>query len=361
MSEPVSAQAQSPRPRVGLLALIVALLLLVIAGGTIGVLVLTKKSNPATSGAPANSPLSFSNANGTVNILDSQTGHSDKIQILVNGLPKLTDGSHYAAWLLDDQSGRNVGLGNLAAGNGSFSLDFTNANGSVLSMGDKVEVTLEKGNSNGPSGKVILEAAFPTKAMTYIKTLLLSYNLTPNKIGLMVGALQQIQRMDTLAEGLKQTGGNTQSVTCAAQDLIDITEGAQGSHYKTSTSNCVINMEAGDGYGLLGAHGYLAQITQQASLAANQSDATDSIRAHNRHVAICIQNVVNWTTTIDADAQALIQNPADSGKINEIATLANKAFKGDDGNDDPIPGVSGIKTAYFHTQLMAALVLAPTE
>lgn len=365
MSEPVIEQPQPPRPKIGLIALIGALLLLVIAGGTIGVLALTKKSNPAasaSSGTPASSALSFSNANGTVNILDSQPGYSNRLQILVNGLPSAPTGKHYAAWLLDDQSGKSIALGSLTASNGSFALDYTSAQGSILNLGNKVEVTLEQGNASTPGSKVILDAAFPPKALTYIKTLLLSDDHTPGKIGLMVGALQQIQQMDTLATSLKQTGGNAQSVSCAAQDLINLIEGAQGSHYKASTSSCMANTNgASNGYGLLGASGYLAQVTQQASLAANQRDATDSIRAHNRHVAICIQNVVNWTTTIDADAQALLQNPADSGKINEIATLADKAFKGDDGNDNPIPGVSGIKTAYFHAQLMAALVLAPVS
>lgn len=364
MSEPVAEQAQTPRPRVGLIALIVALLLLVIAGGTLGVLALTRKNSPAastSSGTPASSTLSFSNANGTVNFLDSQTGHSNEIQILVNGLPTPPGGAHYAAWLLDDQTSQNIALGNLAASNGSFTLDYTNAQGSILNMGNKVEVTLERGNSSVPGGKVILDADFPPKAMSYIKMLLLGYNLTPGKVGLMVGAMQQVQQMDTLAESLKQMSGNTQGIDCAAQSLIDVIEGAKGSHYKAPASSCAANTNApGDGYGLLGDNGYLAQITQQASLAANQGDATDSIRAHNRHVAICIQNVITWTTTIDADAQALLQNPADSGKITEIATLADHAFKGDDGNDNPIPGVSGIKTAYFHAQLMAALVLAPT-
>ena len=69
-----------------------------------------------------------------------------------------------------------------------------------------------------------------------------------------------------------------------------------------------------------------------------------------------------WVTSIDHDAQALLNNPTDSAKIKEIVTLANHTFNGfdanGDGSIDPIPGEGGAVTAYYHGQLMASLVLA---
>ncbi len=70
-----------------------------------------------------------------------------------------------------------------------------------------------------------------------------------------------------------------------------------------------------------------------------------------------------WITTIDQDALALLNNPTNTAKVQEIVTLANHAFNGfdanGDGSVDPIPGEGGAVTANFHGQLMATLVLAP--
>jgi hypothetical protein len=72
-----------------------------------------------------------------------------------------------------------------------------------------------------------------------------------------------------------------------------------------------------------------------------------------------------WITTIDTDALALLNTPTDTAKVQEMVTLANHALNGIDLNGDesidPVPGEGGAVTAYFHGQLMAALVLAPSS
>jgi hypothetical protein len=80
-------------------------------------------------------------------------------------------------------------------------------------------------------------------------------------------------------------------------------------------------------------------------------------------VAICLENMRGWISTIDHDALALLNNPTDTAKVQEIVTLANHTLNGVDTNGDesidPVPGEGGAATAYYHGQLMAALVLAP--
>ena len=114
---------------------------------------------------------------------------------------------------------------------------------------------------------------------------------------------------------------------------------------------------------MLGTGGYIANGEAHASLAATQPDTTTTIRVHAGHVAICLQNMNGWISTIDHDARDLLNNPVDATKVQEIVTLANHAFNGfdanGDGSIDPIPGEGGAVTAYYHGQLMAALVLAP--
>src|SRR6516164_957849 len=99
---------------------------------------------------------------------------------------------------------------------------------------------------------------------------------------------------------------NSSAIQCAAQSIIDIAEGAQGSHYKPVAKQCASEniTEVGDGYGLLGTGGYIENGQAHASLAATQSDTTVAIRVHAGHVAICLDNMKGWITTIDQDAQA---------------------------------------------------------
>ncbi len=82
-------------------------------------------------------------------------------------------------------------------------------------------------------------------------------------------------------------------------------------------------------------------------------------------MTICLENVKGWITTIDQDALALLNNPTNTAKVQEIVTLANHALNGVDINGDekvdPIPGEGGATTAYFHGQLMATLALAPVS
>jgi len=237
----------------------------------------------------------------------------------------------------------------------------------VLSLGNRVVVTLEQGTVTVPTGQVILSTAFPPKAFVHIKHLLVSFPDTPGKIGLLVGLIDQAQKLSSASQLLQSISAsqNSTAIQCAAQSIIDIAEGTPSSNYKLLANQCASEniAEVGDGYGLLGTGGYIANGEAHASLAATQTDTTVSIRVHAGHVAICLENMKGWITTIDQDALALLNNPNDTAKVQEIVTLANHAYNGfdanGDGSIDPIPGEGGAVTAYFHGQLMAALVLAP--
>jgi hypothetical protein len=351
------------------IAFIVVLVVLIIGVGTVGTIALLNNHSSATNNSSANIPLA-SNANGTVSFSDSQngSGHSNVVTINVNGLSTPPTGSQYHAWIVDSQSERATGLGTLAQNkDGTYTAKSTDHQQNILSLGNKVVVTLEQGTVIVPTGQVMLSATFPPKAFVHIKHLLVSFPGTPGKIGLLVGLIDQAQKMSSASQVLQgiSASQNSSAIQCAAQSIIDIAEGAQGSHYKPVAKQCASEniTEVGDGYGLLGTGGYIENGQAHASLAATQSDTTVAIRVHARHVAICLENMKGWVTTIDHDARALLNNPHDSAKVQEIATLANHAFNGfdanGDGSIDPIPGEGGAVTAYFHGQLMAALVLAP--
>ncbi|HXZ03751.1 MAG TPA: hypothetical protein VEH81_02905, partial [Ktedonobacteraceae bacterium] len=236
----------------------------------------------------------------------------------------------------------------------------------ILGQGNRVEITLEQGTVVVPTGQVVLAANFPPKAFVHIKHLLVSFPDTPGKIGLLVGLIDQAQKLSSASQLLQSVSASqdTNAIQCAAQSIIDIAEGTNGTHYQQLGNQCASHniAEVGDGYGLLGTGGYIANGEAHASLAATQSDTTSTIRVHAGHVAICLQNMNGWISTIDHDARDLLQNPINPAKVQEIVTLANHAYNGFDANGDgtidPIPGEGGAITAYYHGQLMATLVLA---
>src|SRR5215472_6180077 len=126
-----------PRSDARRIALIIALILLVIAGATLGVSLLG-------GGVPA------SGATGLVKFLDSPNGqgNTDALQVTINGLPTPPAGSQYDAWLVNDQSERIVSLGTLSASGQAFTLNHAGNGTNLLGAGNKLEITSEQGNVN---------------------------------------------------------------------------------------------------------------------------------------------------------------------------------------------------------------------
>ena len=361
--------ANSRRVPTARIAVIAALVILVIAGGTIAAVALLKNNSPAKSNGRNNTTTLAATALGVVNFSDDQngSGHSNVVNISVNNLSAPPAGSQYDAWLVNTVSEQTIGLGALTLKSGSYTLKFADGNTNLLGAGDKLEVTLENGTANLPTGRILLSASFPPHAFVHIKHLLFSFPNTPGKIGLIVGVVDQAQQLSATAQLLESIAPSNQgwAIQCAAQSIVDIAEGAQGAHYQPLGSQCASQniTLVGDGYGLLGSNGYIANGEAHASLAATQSDSTDSIRVHARHVAICLENMKGWITTVEQDALALLNDPTNTTKVQEVVTLSNHTLNGvdtnGDGSIDPVPGEGGAATAYYHAQLMAALVLAP--
>jgi hypothetical protein len=359
----------SRKRNTGRIAFIIVLVLLIIGIITLGVVALLKNNTTAKNNNPGNTPVA-SNATGVVSFSDSQngSGHSNAVVVDVRGLTAPPSGSQYNAWIVDTQSEHSFALGTLMQNkDGTYSVKSATSSNNLLSRGNKVEITLEQGTVTVPTGQVILSAIFPPNAFVHIKHLLVSFPNTPGKIGLLVGLIDQAQKLSSASQLLQSiaTSGNTAAIQCAAQSIVDIAEGTQGSNYQPLAGQCASQniTEVGDGYGLLGNGGYISNGKAHASLAATQSDTTASIRVHAGHVAICLENMRGWISTIDHDALALLNNPTDTAKVQEIVTLANHTLNGVDTNGDesidPVPGEGGAATAYYHGQLMAALVLAP--
>lgn len=350
------------------MTLIAALLLIIVAGGTVGILATLKYTN--TGSNPG------ANAIGQVAFVDSQNGiagRTDALKINISGLEAAPSGFEYDAWLINEQSEQVLALGTLTANGQAFSLNYAGNGGNgkagtnLLGAGNKLEITLEQGAVTTPAGSVILSGTFPPLAFIHIKHLLFSFPTTPGKIGLLVGLQEQAQLLNAQALILQSVAAshNSFAIQCAAQSLIDIIEGTNGQHYQALPDSCISQhiTETGDGLGILGSSGYVALAAAHAHLAATQPDATDNIKLHAGHVGIAMNNIEGWVTTVEQDALTLRTTPGNTAKVQEIVTLSDHAFHGIDINGDesidPVPGEAGAITAYIHGQLMAALQLTP--
>jgi serine/threonine protein kinase len=335
------------------------IVLLVAASSTIGITLLWQKgaAMPTTS--------------GQVTFFDSQSGppgHSNALNIVVHSLDAPSAGFHYAAWFINDETEAITPLGTLSAKGQTYVLNYTGASGSnLLAGGDKLEITLEQGTVKVPAGKVILVGKFPLKASAHIEHVLVSFPKTPGKIGLLVGVLEQTHLLGIQAAVLQNAAAsrNSTALACAAQSLIDIIDGKQGSHYQPLAPACASQNETqtGDGFGLLG-KGYLIGAAEHATFAVNQPDATNAMRQHEKLMNIALSNITGWVTSIEQDALHLRGDPADLAAVQEIVRLADNAYHGvdvnSDGQIDPVPGEAGALTAYLQGQLMATLSLTPS-
>jgi serine/threonine protein kinase len=360
------ASGLSPRPslmrryqrkKTSYTALIVGLmLLLVIASGLIGAVLLSQKSS-ATSSASGQMTF-FTSQNGPL-------GQTDALNIVVHGLDAPPTGSEYASWLINQDTEAIIALGTLTMKNQTGLLGFSGASTNVLAPGDKLEITEEQGAVVAPAGKVVFTGTFPIKSFAHIEHLLVSYPPTPGKIGLLVGVLEQTHLLDNQAAVLQSaaTGRNTIAIGCAAQSILDIIEGIHGSHYQQLEGICALqNVETvADGFGLTGKKGYLTGSTQHADYAISQPDATSAMHQHAKLMDIALSNITGWVTTIDQDALLLHTHPTDLSKVEEIVKLADYVYHGvdvnGDGQIDPIAGEAGAITAFRQGQLMSTLSL----
>ena len=359
----------------GRVVLIAVVVLVLIAGVSIGAVAIIKNTNfgntPTTSGntanstSPGNSAL-VTNANGVVNFIDAPggAGHSNAITISVSNLQSPPSGSHYEAWFIDTSTKHVLALGPLTLKNQVYALTYSDNGANLVGLGNEIEITLEHGAAITPDQNALLSAIFPTQAFVYVRHMLYSYATTPGHVGLLVGLIEQARLLNSVAHGLA-ANPNAVATRCIAQAALDIMEGKAGADYKALPANCsAANIAStGDGFGLLGANGYIA-VTQAQDLLANaQPDATSLIHEHSRHVTYGLQDMNTWLTTAKQDALALLSNPANNAKAQELATLANHALFGvdinGDGKIDYVPGEAGATISYQHGQFMTAMVLSP--
>jgi hypothetical protein len=356
------------RPDRRRLAFIVVILALLIIGLSAGIFTLIQRKPATTSTTTRSTPtVAAASTTGSVSFSSSagDQGITDTVSIDITGLSAPAQGMQYDAWLQNQQQEQITPLGQLKAQGKDFMLTYTDKGHNLLGLGNVILISQEQDGATLPTSSGLLSARLPPLALIHIRHLLVAFPITPHQIGLLVGLLGQAQQIQAQALLLKSASdnGNTQAVTCAAQSLVNLVEGQHGQHYGQlpfvcSSLNATVN---GDGFGLLGQNGYISLVAEHASLAAQAADATNVVKTNAGHVETSMNNVKGWMTTIDQDAQSVLSNPGDTGKIQEIVTSANYALNGfnltSNGNVNPASGQAGVELAFKQAQLMAQLTL----
>lgn len=316
---------------------------------------------------------------GTLLFLDSAAppdGNTNGLRLSVNGLASPAAGSQYEVWLVNRKTEQIIALGKLAKDSGqTYQLVYASPGTSgkpgenILAAGDMVEITEETSNVAAPSGRVLLSVVFPEESFIHIKHLLLAFDTTPGKIGLLVGVLRQTRALATQASALDQAakGGQTALVRCLAQSIVDISEGSHSANFHPLDQACIALgvTEAGDGFGLLNpakvasgyptsgaSSGYIKNAADHASLATGTPDATEALRQHAVTVQTELAAVTKSVTAADTAALTLLTQPTDSAAVTALAAAGSAAYQGSGG-----PAVGGAVAAYQQGQLMAQLAL----
>ncbi|MBV9615756.1 MAG: hypothetical protein JO031_09890, partial [Ktedonobacteraceae bacterium] len=287
------------------------LLFLLVVGASAGLVTLARSrgNNVNSNGAIAGS------AGGLVSFSDSQDGLTNSLKLKINGLGAPPMNLHYYAWIIDTVSEKTVSLGPLVAQDQNFHLNFTDKN-NLLAVGNQLEITQEQGTPTFPTGEVVLSGTLPPLALIHIRHLLVRFDTTPGKVGLLVGLRNQTHVLSAEAKLLKNLSSKGQlGVGCAAQSIVNVIEGKDGQNTLPLADVCAsFNViDGSDGFGLLNPEnpnaGYVVLSAEHASLAAIQSDATKNIRIHAQHIQTAMANLKKWVATIDNDARQLVAHP----------------------------------------------------
>jgi len=282
------------------------------------------------------------------------------------GLPDLTEGTQYEAWLVSDSGEAVKSLGLLAKNtSGQFTLTFIDPqNRNLLDGFNRMEITVETDpdTSPNPSDTIAYSSGIPRGSLEHIRHLVVSFMDTPNQIGMTKGLVNTTALVEQSAESLQEAfdSGDRKSVRAQAEAIINLIAGNQSYDYKDWNQDGQIE-DPGDGFGLLlngDQVGYVEGTIEHAELSADSPEATSGVVEHTEHVTTSARNVEGWATQLRDVAMRIAQSaePASEADIRLIVSLAKQAYEGIDidGNEvvDPIAGEGGATTAFEHAVYM---------
>ncbi len=324
-------------------------------------------------------PLKKNQPVGRIAFLDSYYV-MDKVTVTVSDLPLPKTGTHYEVWLAGGagKTFRSIGTVKIdKAGQGQLSFTEPDQN-NILSIFDRVEITLEKDNDPKPeipSTEVAASSVSPPLALIHVRDVTSEFSNAPYATALIQGLWSTSESLYTSTDELNTAFVNNDETLfrLKLEEIINQLAGnANTNQYKDWNQDGTLN-DPSDGFGLLyngnpgiTDQGYIAQTLSHASLAARAADATEDIKLNGTHIVTCGENMKTWAEKFLEKAIQLQNLPFSvemKPLVEELTSLSTNIISGVDSNGngviEPITGEGGAGTAYENAYFMAEMPLLP--
>lgn len=348
----------------GYIALI-AILALIIIGGTLGAIFLLTKgnTNQAASG----------NGGNRVFFQDG-TLHNDQLRINLQNIAPPPDGQTYFAWLRDTTQ-QTQPLGALSAQNGNVSFVYQgdSKHTNLISITQGILITTEDIGKTPqvPSDHKVYQASFDPQFLDGLKYLLYATPGLPDQQSIVATILDTLHSIDdkagSIADSLNHDNVLVMRQATRIIELLDNSQQAQ----KSGDLPAQYPSQIAVAIGLLSSPtqpGYLdildTQLKQLEPLVAHNTNA----QQHLTNIKSALGDLRDWLKTMhDYDVQLLqaasLQDPKISSTVFQLKQISVDSFTGrtipPNASPQPVPGSAGAQQAYTEAQYMATLDLQP--
>jgi hypothetical protein len=295
---------------------------------------------------------------------------SDEITLQVEHLGQPSAGTQYQVTLRGGESSKNIGAFQVDA-DGNGELVYVDKSGTnLMTTYDQFEITMEPDPDPNPlpTGDVVYSGAVPPGPMAHVRHLLVSFSKAPDKIGLVVGIMNDAQIITDSAQALldAQTAGDLEDMKLQAEGLVNLIEGQGGQEYGDLDGDGKVT-DPSDGFGLLpGADsgGYIQTAINHAQFAAGAPDTTAYVVDQAGHLEVAAQNLGGWAAQLRDAALAILQSEdlaSTDDSVEQITSVSLLFAHGQDLDGDgviePVASEGGADTVYFYAQRMADMIV----
>ena len=340
---------------------------------------LGNKTPTASSTSTVEIPVSgVSSALGPTGVLRFQDGNAimDQATLTALAMPAPPAGNQYEVWLVNSNGEARRSLGILVLdGNGKGTLIYDDSEDqNLLAVHNKVEITIKPNADSNPdiSQQVAYSYTLPESGLEYVRRLLVSFPLAPERIALIQGLYVNTQLIDQIAREMLSAheNGDQAAIRESAEALMNLLVGSQSQEYKDWNDDGQIT-DPGDGYGfwLNGDNlGYIQAVYSHADYAANSPGASQNMIVNGERVKICAENLAQWTLQLHDHILTILTSvsAADMDQsIRDSVTLADQILNGIDrdnnGKIEPASRECGVLTSYEYAYYMVDMPLLPVN
>jgi serine/threonine protein kinase len=364
-SWPMSARPeQRKRKNTSWYIALLALLALVVIGGSLGAIFLLNRGNT--------NPIASGNSSNRVFFQDG-TQHNDQLHFNMQNVAPPPDGQTYFAWLQDTaQHTRPLGALSVRNGRSSFIYQGDGKTNLIASTQGILITTEDVGNTpQVPGDHKVYQASFDPPLLEGLKSLLYATPGLPDQQSVVAVILDTLHSIDDKAGSVVDTlHADSALATRQATRILELLENSQQAR-SSGDLPAKYPLQINAPIGLLSSPsqpGYLdildTQLKQLEPLVAHNTDA----QQHLSNIKSALGDLRDWLQKMhDYDVQLLkaanLQDPATSSVALQLKQVAADSFTGrtipPNASPLPAPGSAGAQQAYTEAQYMATLTLQP--